>query len=184
MSDRFDDLVGELEDPAERERLRRVHELLLRADPPAALAPVPAPVRVRARRDYRRVALLAAALALAAALGFAGGRYDRGPELERAIPMHGVGAERDASATIDLFAQDASGNWPMELLVRGLEPSSGREDAYELWLTRDGELADSCGVFTLHGGVTTVTLSVPFALKSYDGWVITRRGSDDVLVST
>ena len=34
MTDRFDELVGEIEDPEERERLRRVHQLLLSVDPP------------------------------------------------------------------------------------------------------------------------------------------------------
>ena len=34
MTERFDDLVGEIEDPEERERLRRVHTLLLSVDPP------------------------------------------------------------------------------------------------------------------------------------------------------
>ena len=37
MSDRFDELVGDIEDPAERERLRRVHELLLSVDAPPEL---------------------------------------------------------------------------------------------------------------------------------------------------
>ena len=104
--------------------------------------------------------------------------------VERVIPMAGTAAARGASASIELLPQDASGNWPMRVLLRGLEPSRDRDDAYELWLTRDGELADSCGVFTVHEGLTTVTLSVPFALKSYDGWVVTRRGSEEVLLTT
>ena len=37
MSDRFDELVGEIEDPAERERLLRVHKLLLSVDAPPEL---------------------------------------------------------------------------------------------------------------------------------------------------
>ena len=90
----------------------------------------------------------------------------------------------DARATIELLPQDASGNWPLRVLVRGLEPSADREDFYELWLTRDGKLADSCGRFTVHPGETEVTLSVPYALRSYDGWVVTRRGSDRVLLTT
>ena len=39
MSDRFDELVGEIDDPGERERLRRVHELLLSVDAPPELSP-------------------------------------------------------------------------------------------------------------------------------------------------
>jgi hypothetical protein len=29
-----------------------------------------------------------------------------------------------------------------------------------------------------------VTLSVPYGLRQYDGWVVTRRGSDRVLLTT
>ena len=70
ISDRFDELVGEIEDPAERERLRRVHTLLLSVDaPPELPAPAesPAPVVVlqRRRRPYA-VALVAAAIAAVA----------------------------------------------------------------------------------------------------------------------
>lgn len=191
MKDRFDELVGEIEDPDERARLLRVHELLLSVDPPpelspaAAAPPEPEPVRLLPRRRRTALALLAAALA-AAAFGsgwLLGARSDDVP-VERAIPMAGTAAARGAFASIELLPQDASGNWPMRLIVRGLPPSTGRDDAYELWLTRDGELADSCGVFTVHEGLTTVTLSVPFALRSYDGWVVTRRGSDEVLLTT
>ena len=68
--------------------------------------------------------------------------------------------------------------------VRGLEPSRDRADYYELWLTKDGKPTDSCGRFTLHPGVTTVSLSVPYGLRDYDGWVVTRRGSDEILLTT
>ena len=33
-NDRFDELVGDIEDPVERERLRRIHELLLSVEAP------------------------------------------------------------------------------------------------------------------------------------------------------
>jgi hypothetical protein len=72
----------------------------------------------------------------------------------------------------------------MVLNVHGLEPSAGREDSYELWLTKDGELADSCGVFTVHEGITSVTLSVPYRFRNYDGWVVTRHGDDEILLTT
>ena len=36
--DRFDELVGDIADPAERERLRRVHELLLSVEAPPELS--------------------------------------------------------------------------------------------------------------------------------------------------
>jgi len=191
MSDRFDELVGDIEDPAERERLRRVHQLLLSVEAPpersaaAAPAPVPAPVAFLPRR--RRVVMALIAAALAAALfgsGYLiGGRSDD-VEAVRVIPMAGVNEGRGASASIELMPQDESGNWPLSVRLRGLEPSKDRTDYYELWLTKDGKLADSCGRFTVHSGLTTVTLSVPYGLRNYDGWVVTRRGSDDLVLTT
>ena len=191
MSDRFDDLVGDIEDPAERERLRRIHELLLSVEAPPerpdapAPAPIPAPVAFLPRR--RRVALALIAAALATALfgsGYLiGGRSDD-VEAVRVIPMAGVNDDRGASASIELLPQDESGNWPLNFRLRGLEPSKNRTDYYELWLTKDGKLADSCGRFTVHPGLTTVTLSVPYGLRQYDGWVVTRRGSDRVVLTT
>jgi hypothetical protein len=135
----------------------------------------------------RRFALALVADALAAALfgsGYlVGGRGDD-VEAVKVIPMAGVGDGRGASASIELLPQDASGNWPLNVALRGLEPSRDRTDYYELWLTKGGELADSCGRFTVHPGLTRVTLSVPYGLKRYDGWVVTRRGSDRVLLRT
>jgi hypothetical protein len=191
VSDRFHDLVGDIEDPVERERLRRIHELLLSVEAPPELpaerAPtaVPAPVVVLPRRRRYALALIAAALA-AALFGsgyLVGGRSDD-VEAVRVIPMAGVNDGRGASASIELLPQDQSGNWPMSVRLRGLEPSKGRADYYELWLTKDGRLADSCGRFTIHPGLTTVTLSVPYGLRQYDGWVVTRRGSDRVVLTT
>jgi hypothetical protein len=127
--------------------------------------------------------LVAAALAIALfGAGFLVGGRSSEPTVERVIPMQGV--DRPGSASIDLLAQDDAGNWPMIVRVQGLEPSADREDTYELWLTRDGELAATCGVFTVHDGVTEVFLSVPYALRGFDGWVVTRTGSEEPLLST
>lgn len=191
MSDRFDELVGDIEDPAERERLRRVHELLLSVEAPPerpaapAAAPTLAPVAFFPRR--RRFALALIAAALAAALfgsGYLIGGRSNDVDAVRVIPMAGVNDSRGASASIELLPQDESGNWPLNVRLRGLEPSKDRADYYELWLTKDGKLADSCGRFTIHPGLTTVTLSVPYGLRQYDGWVVTRRGSEQVLLTT
>jgi hypothetical protein len=180
----FDDLVGDVRDPAERERLRRVHELLLSVDaPPAAVPPLRAAAEPSGRGWRRRTVLaLAAALALVAfGGGYAAG--DRGDDAEavRLIEMHGDG---EGEAVIELLAEDGAGNWPMNVVVEGLEPSRDRSDFYELWLTKGGRPADSCGRFLVHGGVTTVVLTVPYALRTYDGWVVTRAGSDRVLLTT
>jgi hypothetical protein len=191
MTDRLDELVGEIEDPRERERLRRVHTLLLSVDPPPDVsatlqAPPPAePVRLLPRRRRTALALLAAALA-AAALGvgwLAGARSDD-VQAVLVIPMSGTAQAAGATASIELLPQDESGNWPMNVLVRGLTPSLDRSDYYELWLTKGGKLADPCGRFTVHTGLTKVVLSVPYGLREYDGWVVTRHGSDVPVLAT
>jgi hypothetical protein len=178
----FDELVGDVRDPAERERLQQVHELLLSVEPPPAAAPplrgeVATPRRGRSRRT---VFALAAAFALVAfGGGYVVGERSDDAETVRVIEMHGEG-----EALIELLAEDGAGNWPMNVVLEGLEPSRDRTDFYELWLTKDGEAVDSCGRFLVHDGVTTVVLTVPYALKRYDGWVVTRAGSDRVLLTT
>ena len=191
MTERFDDLVGEVEDPQERERLRRVHALLLSVDPPpevpSALREPPAaePVRLLPRRRRTALALLAAALAVAAfGAGWLANARTGDEEAVRVIPMAGTAQAPAASASIELLPDDESGNWPMNVHVRGLTPSRDRSDYYELWLTKDGKLADPCGRFTVHTGLTTVFLSVPYGLRGYDGWVVTRHGSDVPLLAT
>ena len=191
MSERFDELVGEVADPAERERLRRVHELLLSVDPPPELSPglattpTPAPVPLVPRRGRRALALLAAAIAAAAfGAGWLVGSASDDAEPVRVIAMDGVGESRGASASIELLPEDAAGNWPMNVLVRGLEPSRDRSDFYELWLTKGGEPVATCGRFIVGEGLTTVVLSVPYGLRRYDGWVVTRAGSDEILLTT
>ena len=193
MKDSFDDLVAGAELPAgERDRLRRVHELLLTVGPPPEVtpelrsAPPAEPVRLLPRRRRTALALIAAALGLAVfGTGYLVGSRTAEPETERLLTMTGVGDASAARGSIQLLAQDAAGNWPMLVRVRGLEPSADRRDYYELWLTKEGgELAASCGRFTVHDGVTEVTLSVPYGLRGYDGWVVTRGGSEQVLLTT
>ena len=193
MKERFEDLVEGVEDldPTERERLHRVHELLLEVAPPPEVPadlrepPAAKPARLLPQRRRFTLALIAAALtAVAFGSGFLlGGRSDD-VEVSRNISMAGVGEGRGGFASIEIRAQDEAGNWPMVVRVRGLDESRSREDYYELWLTKDGELADSCGRFILHDGITEVTLSVPYGFKRYDGWVVTRRGSEEPLLST
>ena len=60
-------------------------------------------------------------------------------------------------------------------------PNEGR---YELSLTRDGEIAASCGFFTVEGEKTVVYLNAPYKLREYDAWVVTRAGSDRILLAS
>lgn len=191
MSGGFDDLFDDVEvAQGERDRLRRVHELLLEVGPPPEVSPgleAPAPpvVRLFPRRRRLTLALIAAALAAVAfGSGYLVGGRSGEPETVRVISMAGVGEGRGAFASIDLLAKDEAGNWPMDVRVRGLEPSKDRGDWYELWLTKDGKLVAPCGNFIVTGGVTEVHLSVPYPLKRFDGWVVTRRGSTKPLLST
>ena len=184
----FDELVGNDLEPAERERLRRVHDVLVAAGPPPELPPelrVPAGEVVPLRRPSRR--RLGAALILAAALaatafgaGFlVGDRSADRPEPERVVAMHGD----DARASLAIFAKDDAGNWPMEMTVRGL-PELDAGQSYELWLTKAGALSAQCGTFVVAGAKTVVPLNAPYRLSDYDGWVITRTGSKTVLLTT
>jgi hypothetical protein len=194
MSDRLDDLVGDVDDPREQERLRRVHELLLSVDPPPEVPstllatpavepePEPEPVAALSRWRPRLVALAATLAAVAFGAGYWVGDREQDPVL--VIEMTGTGDRRDAVASIEVLEDDKAGNWPMNVILRGLEPSRDRQDYYELWLTRNGELVDSCGRFLVNPGVTKVVLTVPYGLRRYDGWVVTRAGSDRALLTT
>ena len=177
---------------AERARLERVHDLLVAAGPPAELPPELRPVSagvdatvVPLRRSGPRrlvpAALVAAALAAVAfGLGFlVGDRSARPAGPERVVAMSGAGGR----ASLAIFPKDDAGNWPMEMTVRGL-PELPEGGTYELWLTKDGRLADRCGTFAVAGARTVVPLNAPYPLRRYDGWVVTRTGSDAVLLTT
>lgn len=184
MTDLNDILGAELE-PSERERLEHVHTLLVQAGPPPELPPAlehaPAPPAARVipfPRRYRFTALAAAAVAACALFGIgylAGGAGGRA-EPVRTVAMSGAS---QATAQLDLFEVDAAGNWPMELRVSGLQP--GR---YELWLTRQGKLAEPCGAFAIAAGETTVPLNAPYVLRDFDGWVVVPSGGAAPVLTT
>lgn len=186
MSD-LDDLIDTDDlDPATEARLRRVHDLLVQAGPPAELSPAleqpatapphgeliafPLPLR----RRFGSLALVAAA---AAALVFGGG-YLLGHSkaksaaftTERTVPMHGIDNSR---AAIRLASADSAGNWPMLVSVTGLPKQAQPKAYYELWLSRNGKPIAPCGGFRVHGKTTTIRLTVPYALHGFDGWVVT-----------
>jgi Anti-sigma-K factor rskA len=188
----FDQLVGNDLEPGERERLHRVHDLLLAAGPPPELSPVASPQApaenvypLLPRRRWAAVAALAAALGVAAfGAGFlVGDRSDERAAPERIIGMAPPGGESDARASLAVFPKDDAGNWPMELTVRDLPPL-GAGQSYELWLTRKGDLAASCGTFVVSGSKTVVPLNAPYRLRTFDGWVITRHGASEPLLTT
>jgi hypothetical protein len=188
----FDELVGDDLESAERDRLRRVHDLLVAAGPPPEVGPAvsaEAPTEnvfpLLPRRRWAAAAALAAALGIAAfGAGFlVGDRSDEQAAPERIIGMAPPGGESDARASLAVFAKDDAGNWPMELTVRDLPPLPVGQ-VYELWLTRKGKLAASCGTFVVQGSKTVVPLNAPFRLRTFDGWVITRHGASEPLLTT
>jgi len=184
----FDELVGKEVPAEERERLRRTHELLLQAGPPPELSPAletaprieetPRWFRQRKKRVVRRVVLLAAALATAAALGFMFGHSTNPNAIstERMVKLAGTSLRPQASGTLQLGKNDGHGNWPMVLRVRGLQelPSGGY---YDLYLTKRGKPVVLCGTFNVGRGQTEIRLTAAYNLSHFDsnGWVVTRQ---------
>ena len=182
MTPDFDELVGTDLDPEERDRLERVHDLLVQAGPPPEPAARPV-VELRSRR--RRGALLAVAAALAVAALAIGGAVVAGPAggVEH-VTMEGTAMAGDASASLTVFEIDEAGNWPMELKVDGLTPSAGG-GPFELWLTRAGELKALCGAFlTDESGDAIVPMNAPYRFSNFDGWVVVEEGSKTPLLTT
>lgn len=178
----FDELVGADLDPRERERLERVHELLIAAGPPPETAAVV--VELPRRRRPGALVALAAALAVAAfALGAALVADPSGRVVDYDVAMQGTDSAPTASATLVVFELDDAGNWPMELRIDGLKPpASGRP--YELWLTRDGELAALCGAFrTSADGRAVVPMNAPYRFDDFDDWVVVERGTTTRLLT-
>jgi len=194
MSDIGDLIDTDDLDPGEEARLARVHDLLLRAGPPADLpVTLSRPPGEKAGAEVlpfpsllrRRVAVGAALAATLAAAAFGGG-YLFGHakarpaafSAERIVPMHGTGPVRGAAeiGLVKVAPADSVGNWPLEVQVSGL-PSQPSGAYYELWLTRDGRPSLPCGTFRVHGETTTVRFTVPYALGRYAGWVVTSVGA-------
>jgi Anti-sigma-K factor rskA len=186
---RFDELVGGDDlTPEEEARLRRVHDLLVQAGPPPDLPPeLERPTRppeaeivqfpLLPRRRWALAVVAAVALLLVAfAGGYLVGHSKPGTfDALRVVPMHGA----NALAVLRVGHSDSVGNWPMVLEVNGLPQQSERDAYYELWLTKHGKPTLPCGSFRAAKRTTTVRLSVPYSLRGFDGWVITRESPHD-----
>ena len=187
MTKDFDELVGTDLEPGERERLRRVHDMLVIAGPPPEVSPeleagpTLAMTIGRPRRRMRRgVLLLAAAiavLALAFTAGYvAGNRGGGGTTSVQTLRLTGTAAAPNAFASLALQPVDTSGNWPMQLAATGL-PKLPPHGYYEVFLVRDGKIFAPCGSFIVEGtkyGVS-VHLNAPYQLRRGDSWVVTRQ---------
>ncbi len=164
-----------------------MHQALIEAGPPPELSPrLSAPpadnvVPLRRRRRRAGLALLAAAFAVGAfAIGFVVADSD-GPATDRVIALSGAGG---ATASLVVFEIDDAGNWPMKLEVEGLEPATDGS-RYQLWLTREGELAALCGSFLVETeGTTVVPMNAPWRFDEFDGWVVVAEGSETPVLTT
>jgi hypothetical protein len=181
----FDELVGADLAAGERERLLRVHELLLEAGPPPEVAPDAPVVELQSRR--RRGVLLALAatfVAAAFAVGALVGDRTAGRDVDFDVAMAGTQAAPGATATLTVFDLDDAGNWPMEIAVKGLPPAESGQP-FEMWLTKDDELAVLCGSFrTNEEGSASVPMNAPYKFKEFDGWVVVEEGSTAPLLTT
>ncbi|MEX2613842.1 MAG: anti-sigma factor [Gaiellaceae bacterium] len=182
----FDELIGPEVDEAERDRLRRVHDLLVAAGPPPDVAnrsaPAVGPIPLLQRRRRRVLLALAAALGVIAAftIGLAVAESDD-PSADRIVAMSGPAG---ASASLEIFEVDAAGNWPMLVEVAGLPPArDGR--LFQLWLTKDGMPAALCGSFLARAdGTAVVPMNAPWPLDDFDGWVVVEAGSEKPVLTT
>jgi hypothetical protein len=181
----FDDLVGEVP-PGERERLLRMHELLVQAGPPAEIPPELESPKLamtlgKSRRSHRqmqrRLALLAAAFVVFALVFLAG--YITGNDSSvagRLVRLQGTPAAPAAQGSLRVQDADPAGNWPMQLAALGL-PKLPPRGYYEVFLTRNGKVFAPCGTFVVKDekvGVS-VHLNAPYELEPGDGWVVTRQ---------
>jgi hypothetical protein len=188
----FDDLVGTDVEEAERERLRRVHDLLLEAGPPPELSPeielgptLAMTLSRRGGRVQKRVLLIAAALVVVG-LAFLGGYLSgngSGLSSGSVLKLSGTSAAPAALASLHIQPVDAAGNWPMKLAATGL-PKLPPHGYYTVWLVRNGKPWASCGAFVVAGAnrAVSVWLNAPYRLEKGDSWVVTKQlpGRGDV----
>lgn len=183
----LDELVGLDIEPDERERLQRVHALLVAAGPPAELPPEleAGPTLAltlarsrRVRRTYRRAMLLAAAICILA-LAFLGGYLAAsggGSSSFKTLSLAGTPSAPGSLASLRIEPVDSAGNWPMQLTVTGL-PKLPAHAYYEVYLVRNGKPYAPCGTFVVDGPSrpTSVSLNAPYRLKRGDTWIVTKR---------
>jgi len=187
----FDELVDDDVRGAERERLERVHELLVAAGPPAELPPhLENPMLAltlsrrpgRARRRVAAIAAIAAVLVVAFVLGYLAGNRGGGLASETSLRLTGTQAAPKALASLRILPVDSSGNWPMRLSATDL-PKLGKKWYYEVFLVRDGKIYAPCGSFVSTGTVD-VSLNAPYRLQPHDTWVVTKQHQGDHAAGT
>lgn len=193
----FDELMEGIESAEERERLRRVHDLLVASGPPPELsAALASPQSPPAEDDVpdewlpqRRLgaSLLIGFAALAAAFGIGYLVGDREPNgrptadpapAGQVISLRPSDQNNTAGASIRLGRKGTDGNWPMVVTVRGLDHLTGG-DYYALVLTKKGKPIVTCGTFNVaSSGTTSIQMVAAYELKNFDGWAITEYDNE------
>ena len=172
------DLVGDDLPAEERERLQRVHEMLVAAGPPPELPPklaeVPTerapvePIGLPRRRAGAALAL-AAAIALVAFLGgYIAGHSGTGDNTFESVQSVKLG-KGQAQAVVKFGPTDVNGNTPMLVTVEGLKKLP-HEDYYSLFMTKHGRPVVLCGSFNVRDErPTTVRFPVAYDPSEFDG---------------
>lgn len=186
MTPNFDEIVGSEPAGEERERLRRVHELLVTAGPPPELSPelerTPIPdvgnvLGLRRRKNWGRRAVILLAAAILVAIVFVGGfSGGKGSGVSESVSMVGTKITPNAHGRLIVLQATKGNNWPMQLQETGL-PALPANSFYEVYLIRDGKPWGSCGTFHVDSSTQTVTVSLnaPYALRKGDSWWVTRE---------
>lgn len=176
----FRDLIGDDIPAEERDRLHRVHDLLVTAGPPPELPdsltepPSPRGTVTFLQRRLRTAIVLAAALALAAfAFGYLVGERDDSPTARFAAADTVILGEKvGPQAIVRIGERDANGNHPMLLTVERL-PHAVAGDYYTLFMTRNGRPIVPCGTFNVRDErPTTFRFTVGYDLNRYDGLLL------------
>jgi hypothetical protein len=183
MSDELRELVGDDVPEPELERLRTADALLRITPAPPELpdtltsAVLAIPGRTGGGSRRRMLAELGLAAALAAGtfgIGiWVGGDSDGPPVFEEITLDATAQAPREARMVIDVLPRDEAGNWAMAADASGLPPLP-EGGYYEVWMTKSGELAESCGRFVVDelGTAENVWLNAPYAFSGFDRWVV------------
>lgn len=176
------EIVGDDVPAAELQRLAEI-DAVLRATPAPPTVPESLTAAVLALPGKRGPAgrrRLVGGLALAAALAGAtfglgvwvGG--EPGPSATESLTLSATpNGPPGARMTLHLLPVDSAGNWAMAADVSGLPALSG-DGYYEVWMTRHGALAVSCGRFVTDatGAAKDVWLNAPYDFEDYDRWVV------------
>jgi len=184
----FDRIVDPGDLSAEDEaRLRRVHEMLIAAGPPAELpvgiAGAPAspgaevvPLAARRRRPVAGLLIAAAVAAACFGGGYVLANQAHGTKgaihVVRVVPMQGV---QNSQAALRVGSADGNGNWPIQLTVSGLEPLGDDSRYYLMVWQGKNKRPIFCGSFEVSGkGATTVTFNVAYKVTEGTRWFVTK----------